>query len=72
MKTTIEVKTTETRDSWGNKGVCTYKRMSAWFDNEGKWLDSLADVVVSDTSTGQGWAGRMSKTDWDKIKVDTK
>ena len=66
MENVIEVKTRETRDGWGNKGVCTYKRMSEWFDNEGNWSDSWATVYVTDTSTGHGWGGRMSKTIWDK------
>ncbi len=67
MENVIEVKTKETRDSWGNKGVCTYTRTSEWFDNHGAWTESWAEVVVSDTSTGHGWGGRMNKTDWEKV-----
>ena len=67
MENVIEVKTKETRDNWGNKGVCTYTRTSEWFDNHGQWTESWADVVVSDTSTGHGWGGRMSNKQWEKV-----
>ena len=67
MENVIEVKTKETRDSWGNKGVCTYKRISDWFDNGGDWTESWATVYVSDTSTGHGWGGQMNKTRWEMI-----
>lgn len=67
MENVIEIKKVTTRDSWGHKGVCTYKRLSNWFDNEGKWPQPLATVYVSDTSTGHGWQGQMNKAQWDKI-----
>jgi hypothetical protein len=67
MENALEVKTQETRDSWGHKGVRTYCRTSEWFDNEGKWPRPLATVYVSDTSTGHGWQGQLNKTEWDKI-----
>jgi len=63
----LEIKTKETRDSWGNKGVATYKRLSEWFDNGGRWIPS-ATVYVSDTSTGHGWQGQMTKERWESIQ----
>ena len=66
MKNALETKTKETRDSWGNKGVATYTRLSEWFDNGGRWIPS-ATVNVTDTSTGHGWQGQMTKQQWDKI-----
>jgi hypothetical protein len=63
----LETKTKETRDSWGHRGVCTYYRKSEFFDNHGQWKESWASVSCSDTSTGHGWGGRMSKTQWENI-----
>lgn len=67
MENVIETKKVTTRDSWGHKGVCTYKRHTEWFNADGRWTEYWAHVTVSDTSTGHGWGGQMSKTSWDKI-----
>lgn len=57
----METKTKTTYDSWGHKGVATYHRQSDW-DEKG-W----AYVVMSDSSSGHGWAGHMHKDRWDNI-----
>jgi len=67
LNNVLEVKTVETFDSWGNKGVCTYRRLSDFFDNYGQWTQSWATVYVCDSSTGHGWQGRMSKEEWENI-----
>jgi hypothetical protein len=59
--TVIEIKTTETRDSWGHPGVATYERLTEW--NEHGW----ATVRMSDTSSGHGWQGGKHKSAWDKL-----
>ena len=64
--TPLEVKTKETRDSWGHKGVATYKRYTEWFDNGGQW-EPRATVYVSDTSTGFGWSGEMTQARWETV-----
>jgi hypothetical protein len=58
----IETRTKETRDSWGHKGVATYHRTSDF--NPG----GFASVTMSDTSSGHGWAGRMSRAEWEAIQ----
>ena len=63
----LEIKTKETRDAHGNKGVATYQRKSEWFDNNGRWIPA-ATVYVSDTATGHGWEGQMTKTQWEAIQ----
>jgi hypothetical protein len=45
-------------------GTVTYKRLSEWFDNDGAWVPS-AHVVCSDSETGHGWGGQMTKQRWD-------
>lgn len=65
--TVIETKTKKTYDSWGHEGVCTYERLTEWFNGDGRWTQYWAEVRCSDTSSGHGWGGRMSKEEWEKI-----
>ena len=60
--TVLETKKIETRDSWGHPGCATYERLTNWNEH------GLASVRVSDTSTGHGWQGYMSKTNWESMK----
>lgn len=57
-----ETKTRPTRDSWGHPGTCTYRR-GPW-GLKGK---RFATVTCSDTSTGHGWQGIMSREEWAAI-----
>ena len=67
MTNALEVKTKKTYDSRGHEGVCTYQRMSEWFNGEGRYTEYWATVHCSDTSTGHGWGGQMSKTEWENL-----
>jgi hypothetical protein len=48
-------------------GTTTYHRHSEWFNNEGAWTNHMAYVTCSDTASGHGWGGHMSKARWDTI-----
>lgn len=63
----LEVKTKKTYDSWGHEGVCTYYRLSEWSNGQGHYTEYWAEVYCSDTSSGHGWQGRKSKTEWERI-----
>lgn len=68
MKDALEIKTEVTYDSWGFEGIRTYYRLSNWFNGDGRWAQYWATVCCSDTSSGHGWQGKMSKEEWDNIK----
>lgn len=57
----IETKTKATKDSWGFDGVATYHRLYDWNQH------NISEVRVSDTSSGHGWQGIMSKSQWDAL-----
>jgi hypothetical protein len=68
-KNALELKTKPTFDCWGHEGVCSYYRLTEWSNGGGQWTEWWAEIYVSDTSSGHGWEGRMSKTEWEKIGV---
>jgi hypothetical protein len=67
MKDALEIKTKVTYDSWGFEGIRTYYRLTHWSDAEGYYNQYWARVSCTDTSTGHGWCGRMSKEEWESL-----